>query len=85
MSDPAAPDPEAGVRTDETSADERADEAGYSAPTYAYVGMGAAIAIGAGIGLVFGTMLDNIALGLACGAGLGTVAGAIIGSGRRRG
>lgn len=55
-----------------------------SEPRTAYICLGAAIGIGAGIGLVFGTMLDNIALGLACGAGLGTVAGAIMESGRRR-
>jgi hypothetical protein len=49
-----------------------------------YVGMGAVIGIGAGIGLVFGTLLDNLALGLACGAGLGVVAGAIIEARRSR-
>ena len=46
--------------------------------------MGALIGIGAGLGLVAGTLLDNIALGLAFGAGLGTVAGAIVEANRRR-
>jgi hypothetical protein len=46
--------------------------------------MGAAIAIGAALGIIFGTMLDNLALGLACGAGLGTVAGAILEARSRR-
>lgn len=48
-----------------------------------HVGMGAAIAIGAALGLMVGTMLDSLALGIACGAGLGTVAGAIL-EGRTR-
>jgi hypothetical protein len=48
------------------------------------IGMAAAIGVGAGLGLVFGTMLDNLALGLACGAGLGVVAGAVLESVRRR-
>lgn len=46
--------------------------------------MGALIGIGAGLGLVAGNLLDNLALGLAFGAGLGTVAGAIVEANRRR-
>lgn len=47
-------------------------------------GMGTFIAIGAGMGLIFGTMLDNLAMGLAAGAGFGTVLGAIVETGRRQ-
>jgi len=46
--------------------------------------MGSLIGIGAGLGLVAGTLLDNLSLGLAFGAGLGTVAGAIVESNRKR-
>jgi uncharacterized membrane protein len=53
-------------------------------PASGATGMGAAIAIGAALGIIFGTMLDNLALGLACGAGLGTVAGAILEARSRR-
>jgi hypothetical protein len=47
-------------------------------------GMGAAIAVGTALGLLFGTMLDNLGLGLALGAGIGTVAGAVVEARRRR-
>jgi hypothetical protein len=50
----------------------------------ATVGIGVTIAVGAGLGLIFGLMLDSLALGLAVGAGLGTVVGAILESNRRR-
>jgi uncharacterized membrane protein len=42
-----------------------------------HIGMGALIGIGAGVGLVFGIILDNLTMGMAIGAGLGTAAGAI--------
>ena len=48
----------------------------------ALFGIGTLIGIGAGIGLIFGTMLGNIALGLGAGAALGTVTGAIVESRR---
>ena len=41
------------------------------------------IGIGAGIGLIFGVLLDNVALGLVAGAGLGTVAGAVLEANRK--
>ena len=48
-----------------------------------FVGMDALIGIGAGVGVVFGVLLDSIAMGLAFGAGSGTVAGVIRASHRR--
>ena len=48
-----------------------------------FIGMGALIGIGASSGLIFGTMLHNLGLGLAAGTGLGTVAGAVLEANRR--
>jgi uncharacterized membrane protein YphA (DoxX/SURF4 family) len=42
------------------------------------------IGIGAGVGLVFGVLTDNVAVGLACGAALGTVVFAVLESSRKR-
>lgn len=39
--------------------------------------MGLAIAIGAGIGMILGLMIDNPLTGMLMGAGLGVIAGAI--------
>jgi uncharacterized membrane protein len=49
-----------------------------------HIGMGALIGIGAGVGLVFGIILDNLTMGMAIGAGLGTAAGAILEGARGR-
>jgi len=49
-----------------------------------HFGTGAALAVGAGLGLVLGTLLDNLAIGLAAGAGIGVVAGAMLESRGRR-
>ena len=65
------------------SDDRTSDQQDRKSPSSAW-SMGALIGIGAGLGLVAGTLLDNIALGLAFGAGLGTVAGAIVEANRRR-
>jgi hypothetical protein len=48
------------------------------------VGRAAWIGIGAGVGLVFGVLTDNVAVGLACGAALGTVVYAVLESSRKR-
>ena len=45
---------------------------------------GSLIGIGAGVGLVFGIILDNLTMGMAIGAGLGTAAGAILEGARGR-
>jgi len=50
-----------------------------------WLGMGALIGIGAGFGLVLGTLLQNTVLGMVSGAALGTVAGAIVETQRKKG
>ena len=40
--------------------------------------MGAGIALGMSLGIVFGLLMDNLAMGVAIGAGLGVVLGAIM-------
>jgi hypothetical protein len=68
----------------EQNDDDRTGKQG-SGGVAAFAGIGTIIGIGAGIGLIFGTMLDALALGLACGAGLGVVVGAIAEAHQRRG
>jgi hypothetical protein len=57
-------------------AEPRGSQAQGGPATFRGLGLGAAI--GAGVGLAFGTMLGNLALGLAFSAGMGTVAGAVL-------
>jgi uncharacterized membrane protein len=51
----------------------------------AFLGVGMAVAIGAGLGLIFGMMTGNVVFGPSIGAGLGVVVGAIIEMNRDRG
>ena len=50
--------------------------------------LGVWIAVGAGVGVAFGLIIDQLALGIALGAGAGVVIGSILeshGDGRRAG
>ncbi len=42
--------------------------------------LGVWVAIGAGVGVAFGLIIDQLALGIAFGAGAGVVIGSILGS-----